>query len=74
MSYPFISFFWRFEKCISNFLQTYGEWKHPEWDIAFSNVPLLLENTQWLDELTSALRATSAVGGHPWRGGHSVES
>jgi hypothetical protein len=36
------------------FLQTYGKWKHPEWDIAFRNVPLLLEKTQWVEELTGA--------------------
>jgi hypothetical protein len=39
------------------FSQTYGKWKQPEWDIAFRNVPLLLEKTQWLEELTRALRA-----------------
>jgi demethylmenaquinone methyltransferase / 2-methoxy-6-polyprenyl-1,4-benzoquinol methylase len=39
------------------FLQTYGKWKHPEWDIAFHDLPLLLAKTQWVDELTHALRA-----------------
>jgi ubiquinone/menaquinone biosynthesis C-methylase UbiE len=39
------------------FLQTYGKWKHPEWDIAFRELPLLLAKTQWVDELTHALRA-----------------
>jgi demethylmenaquinone methyltransferase/2-methoxy-6-polyprenyl-1,4-benzoquinol methylase len=39
------------------FLQTYGRWKHPEWGIAFRDVPLLLEKVQWVDELTRALRA-----------------
>ena len=39
------------------FLQTYGKWKHPEWDIAFRDLPLLLAKTQWVDELTRALRA-----------------
>ena len=39
------------------FLQSYGKWKHPEWDIAFRNLPLLLTKTQWVDELTHALRA-----------------
>ena len=43
------------------FLQTYGKWKHPEWDIAFRNLPLLLEKTQWVDELTRALRANEFV-------------
>ena len=44
-----------------NFLQTYGKWKHPEWDTAFRNLPLLLEKTQWVDELTRALRANEFV-------------
>ena len=39
------------------FLQTFGKWKHPEWDIAFRDLPLLLTKTQWVDELTHALRA-----------------
>ena len=39
------------------FLQTYGKWKYPEWDIAFRDLPLLLAKTQWVDELTHALRA-----------------
>ena len=43
------------------FLQTYGKWKHPEWDVAFRNLPLLLEKTQWVDELTRALRANEFV-------------
>jgi len=43
------------------FLQTYGKWKYPEWDIAFQNLPLLLGKTQWVDELTRALRANEFV-------------
>ena len=39
------------------FLQTYGKWKHPEWEMAFRDLPLLLARTQWVDELTLALRA-----------------
>jgi demethylmenaquinone methyltransferase/2-methoxy-6-polyprenyl-1,4-benzoquinol methylase len=39
------------------FLQTYGKWKHPEWELAFRDLPLLLTKTQWVDELTQALRA-----------------
>jgi demethylmenaquinone methyltransferase / 2-methoxy-6-polyprenyl-1,4-benzoquinol methylase len=39
------------------FLQTYGKWKHPEWDMAFRDLPLLLAKTRWVDELTHALRA-----------------
>jgi hypothetical protein len=39
------------------FLQTYGKWKYPEWGVAFRDLPLLLTKTQWVDELTHALRA-----------------
>jgi demethylmenaquinone methyltransferase/2-methoxy-6-polyprenyl-1,4-benzoquinol methylase len=39
------------------FLQTYGKWKHPEWELAFRDLPLLLTETRWVDELTQALRA-----------------
>jgi demethylmenaquinone methyltransferase / 2-methoxy-6-polyprenyl-1,4-benzoquinol methylase len=48
--------FLAFWKMHFKFLQTYGKWKHPEWDIA-----LLLEKTQWVDELTRALRANEFV-------------
>jgi demethylmenaquinone methyltransferase / 2-methoxy-6-polyprenyl-1,4-benzoquinol methylase len=41
------------------FLQTYGRWKHPEWEIAFRDLPLLLAKTRWVDELTEALRANA---------------
>ena len=43
------------------FLQTYGKWKHPDWDIAFRDLPLLLTKTRWVDELTNALRANKFV-------------
>ena len=39
------------------FLQTYGKWRYPEWDLAFRDLPLLLTRTRWVDELTRALRA-----------------
>ena len=39
------------------FLQAYGNWKHPEWNMAFNDVPSLLTRTRWLDELIKALRA-----------------
>ena len=38
-------------------LQAYGNWKHPEWNMAFNDVPSLLTRTRWVDELTRALRA-----------------
>ena len=53
--------FLAFWKMHFKFLQTYGKWKHPEWDIAFRNVPLLLEKTQWVEELMRALRANEFV-------------
>jgi demethylmenaquinone methyltransferase/2-methoxy-6-polyprenyl-1,4-benzoquinol methylase len=43
------------------FLQTYGKWKYPEWDIAFRDLPLLLTKTKWVDELTHALRGNKFV-------------
>jgi demethylmenaquinone methyltransferase/2-methoxy-6-polyprenyl-1,4-benzoquinol methylase len=39
------------------FLQAYGNWKHPEWNMALNDVPFLLTTTRWVDELTQALRA-----------------
>ena len=39
------------------FLQAYGNWKHPEWNMALNDVPFLLTRTRWVDELTRALRA-----------------
>jgi demethylmenaquinone methyltransferase/2-methoxy-6-polyprenyl-1,4-benzoquinol methylase len=39
------------------FLRTYGKWKHPEWDMAFRDVPDLLAKTRWVDDLVRALRA-----------------
>jgi hypothetical protein len=39
------------------FLQAYGTWKHPEWSMAFNDVPMLLARTRWVDELTQALKA-----------------
>jgi demethylmenaquinone methyltransferase / 2-methoxy-6-polyprenyl-1,4-benzoquinol methylase len=39
------------------FLRAYGNWKHPEWNMAFSDVPSLLESSRWVEELANALRA-----------------
>jgi demethylmenaquinone methyltransferase/2-methoxy-6-polyprenyl-1,4-benzoquinol methylase len=38
-------------------LQAYGNWKHPEWNMAFNDVPALLARTRWVDDLTRALKA-----------------
>jgi demethylmenaquinone methyltransferase/2-methoxy-6-polyprenyl-1,4-benzoquinol methylase len=38
-------------------LQTYGNWSHPEWNMAFNDVPSLLARTRWVDDLAQALRA-----------------
>ena len=43
---PINLLFLAFWKMHFKFSQTYGKWKQPEWDIAFRNVPLLLEKTQ----------------------------
>jgi demethylmenaquinone methyltransferase/2-methoxy-6-polyprenyl-1,4-benzoquinol methylase len=39
------------------FLQAYGKWKHPEWNVALHDLPRLLAKTRWVDELTHALSA-----------------
>jgi hypothetical protein len=41
------------------FLQAYGKWMRPEWNTAFRDLPLLLAKTQWVDELTRALKANA---------------
>jgi len=38
-------------------LQAYGTWKHPEWRIAFHELPICLRETRWIDELMDALKA-----------------
>jgi demethylmenaquinone methyltransferase/2-methoxy-6-polyprenyl-1,4-benzoquinol methylase len=38
-------------------LRAYGHWKHPEWNMAFEDVPSLLARTRWVEQLTQALRA-----------------
>jgi len=38
-------------------LQAYGKLRHPEWSVAFDDVPDLLARTRWVDELSQALRA-----------------
>jgi demethylmenaquinone methyltransferase/2-methoxy-6-polyprenyl-1,4-benzoquinol methylase len=39
------------------FLRAYGRRKHPEWEMAFREVPDLLARTHWVDDLARALRA-----------------
>jgi demethylmenaquinone methyltransferase / 2-methoxy-6-polyprenyl-1,4-benzoquinol methylase len=39
------------------FLQSYGKWRYPEWEIAFRDVPLFLAESRWVEELTRALAA-----------------
>ena len=39
------------------FLQTYGAWKYPEWETAFRELPAVLEQTNWVNELTETLEA-----------------
>src|SRR5262245_24578700 len=38
-------------------LQAYGRWRHPEWSMAFQDVPFLLEKTRWVEDLVRALEA-----------------
>ena len=39
------------------FLQTYGAWKYPEWETAFRELPGVLKQTNWVNELTEVLQA-----------------
>ncbi len=39
------------------FLQTYGAWKYPEWETAFRELPTVLKETNWVNELTEILKA-----------------
>jgi demethylmenaquinone methyltransferase/2-methoxy-6-polyprenyl-1,4-benzoquinol methylase len=39
------------------FLQTYGSWKYPEWETAFRELPAVLKETNWVNELTETLNA-----------------
>ena len=41
------------------FLQTYGAWKYPEWETAFRELPGVLKETNWVNELTEVLRANA---------------
>jgi len=57
LTYPtglLYAFFWNIH---FRFLQTYGTWKHPEWGIAFRELPVCLKETRWIDELIDALKA-----------------
>jgi demethylmenaquinone methyltransferase/2-methoxy-6-polyprenyl-1,4-benzoquinol methylase len=57
LTYPtrlIYAFFWRIH---FRLLQAYGTWKHPEWRIAFHELPIYLKETTWIDELIDALKA-----------------
>jgi demethylmenaquinone methyltransferase/2-methoxy-6-polyprenyl-1,4-benzoquinol methylase len=57
LTYPtrlFYAFFWNIH---FRLLQAYGTWKHPEWRIAFHELPIYLKETAWIDELIDALKA-----------------
>ena len=51
---PVLGSLWRLN---FKFLQTYGAWKYPEWETAFRELPAVLEETNWVNELTEILRA-----------------
>ena len=40
-------------------LQTYVKWMRPEWETSFRDLPTLIRETKWVDELTKALRANN---------------
>ena len=54
-TYPSGSFFLRLWKFYFRILQSLGARLFPEWKIAFEELPTLLENTRWVDELVSCL-------------------
>jgi demethylmenaquinone methyltransferase / 2-methoxy-6-polyprenyl-1,4-benzoquinol methylase len=57
LTYPtglIYAFLWRIH---FRLLQAYGTWKHPEWRIAFDELPICLKETMWIDELIDALKA-----------------
>ena len=37
-------------------LQAYGKWKHPEWGVALTELPICLKETLWMEELIDALK------------------
>ena len=41
------------------FLQTFGAWKYPEWETAFRELPVMLRETKWVEELPKALKANN---------------
>ena len=47
------AFFWNIH---FKLLQAYGKWKHPEWGIAFHELPICLKETMWMEELIDALK------------------
>jgi len=47
------AFFWNIH---FKLLQAYGNWKHPEWAIAFHELPICVKETIWIDELIDALK------------------
>ncbi len=39
------------------FLHTYGVWKYPEWAVSFLELPALVRESRWVEDLTRALKA-----------------
>jgi len=55
LTYPVNPVFLGLWKLHFRFLQTYGVWKYPEWERAFREIPALLKETRWVDDLLKAL-------------------
>ncbi len=51
---PVFAALWRLQ---FRFLQAYGTWRYPEWEVSFRELPLLVKETRWLEDLTTALAA-----------------
>jgi demethylmenaquinone methyltransferase / 2-methoxy-6-polyprenyl-1,4-benzoquinol methylase len=57
LTYPLNPVFHGLWKLHFRFLQTYGVWKYPEWERAFRELPALLQQTRWADDLLKVLDA-----------------
>jgi demethylmenaquinone methyltransferase/2-methoxy-6-polyprenyl-1,4-benzoquinol methylase len=55
-TYPSGGIFLHLWKFYFRILQSIGAWLFPEWKTAFHELPTLLENTRWVDELVSCLK------------------
>jgi demethylmenaquinone methyltransferase/2-methoxy-6-polyprenyl-1,4-benzoquinol methylase len=58
-TYPPKGTFARIWQVYFKLLQTVGSWKHPQWKTIFYELPELLRETKWVDELVGCLKGNS---------------